>query len=110
MMELARVRAGQGCRWHGTGETPVIRPNEFADGQTCLPQERYFQGGIMLATNIVVESKTIGEPFGGEEELRAWVAKNLRLRFPKQGVCANHVSPFEYLRRSYFEPSTDLVV
>src|SRR3989440_8159442 len=64
----------------------------------------------MLATNIVVESKTIGEPFGGEEELRAWVAKNLRLRFPKQGVCANHVSPFEYLRRAYFEPSTDLVV
>src|SRR5438067_3424875 len=64
----------------------------------------------MSATSIVVEAKTVGKPFKWEEELRAWVAENLRLHFPESGVCANHVSPFEYLRSAYFEPSTDLVV
>lgn len=42
--------------------------------------------------------------------LRAWLAGFLKLKFPEKGVCPGHVSPFEYLRRAYFEPGKDLVV
>lgn len=44
------------------------------------------------------------------EELRAWVEGNLGLKLPAKSVCPGHVSPFEYLRRAYFEPAEDLVV
>src|SRR2546421_1054097 len=64
----------------------------------------------MSEATIAVGAKTIGTPFKHDWELRAWLATKLDLKFPGEGVCPNHVSPFEYLRRSYFEPSTDLVV
>jgi hypothetical protein len=32
------------------------------------------------------------------------------MTFAKEGVCAGHCSPFEYLKAAYFEPGRDLVV
>src|SRR5215213_8937899 len=45
-----------------------------------------------------------------DKGLRGWLASYLQLKFPPAGVCAGHVSPFEYLRSAYFEPGKDLVV
>jgi hypothetical protein len=39
-----------------------------------------------------------------------WVELYLGLRVPTRAVCAGHAAPFEYLRRAYFEPGSDLVV
>lgn len=64
----------------------------------------------MSEESIVVEAKTIGKPFKEKEELRAWLAEHLHLKFPDKPACPNHVSPFEYIRRAYFEPGSDLVV
>ncbi len=54
--------------------------------------------------------KEIWDACKNDEELRAWVDTYLHMTFPKEGICPGHVSPFEYLRSAYFEPSTDLVV
>jgi hypothetical protein len=44
------------------------------------------------------------------EQLYAWVARFLKLKLPKAGVCPGHDSPFAYLCHAYFEPTSDCVV
>jgi hypothetical protein len=52
----------------------------------------------------------IWHPCTSAEHLRDWLKTFLHLTFPAKGICPGHVSPFEYLRQSYFEPAKDLVV
>src|ERR1700745_571176 len=51
----------------------------------------------------------IWKPLLDEKDLHNWIETFLRLKMPRQSVCPGHVAPFEYLRRSYFEPAEDLV-
>jgi hypothetical protein len=44
------------------------------------------------------------------DELHAWIATYTGLHVPRRAVCCGHAAPFDYLRRSYFEPSVDQVV
>lgn len=39
-----------------------------------------------------------------------WVRTFLGLQVPRRAVCPDHIAPFEYLMRAYFEPGQDLVV
>src|SRR3712207_6480191 len=43
-------------------------------------------------------------------ELHRWVGTLLEVWVPRNSVCPGHHAPFEYLRRSFFEPARDLVV
>jgi hypothetical protein len=45
-----------------------------------------------------------------DDELHAWVRLYTGLDVPRQPVCPGHDAPFDYLRYSYFEPASDLVV
>jgi hypothetical protein len=45
-----------------------------------------------------------------DDELYAWVTSVLKLKLPRTHVCADHQSPFDYLRHAYFEPTKDCVV
>lgn len=49
-------------------------------------------------------------PLRTPEELRHWLRAHLGLTFPMQAMCAGHDTPLEYLRCSYFEPASDVVV
>lgn len=49
-------------------------------------------------------------PCRSASALHLWVRNFLGMDIPVRAVCAGHDAPFEYLRRSYFEPGRDLVV
>ena len=49
-------------------------------------------------------------PCQDDDELHAWVRLYTGLRVPRTPVCPGHDAPFDYLRLSYFEPASDLVV
>lgn len=44
------------------------------------------------------------------DDLHRWVRVFCNLRLPRKPVCANHVAPFDYVVRAYFEPTRDQVV
>lgn len=44
------------------------------------------------------------------EGLHRWIGQHLELQISRRAVCPGHSAPFEYLVRSYFEPSQDMVV
>jgi hypothetical protein len=50
------------------------------------------------------------KPCASREELRRWLELFLGLKMPADAVCSGHVSPFEYVCRAYFEPTTDVVI
>lgn len=54
--------------------------------------------------------KHLMKPCQNDHALHAWVKAHLGLDIPTTPVCPHHDAPFEYLRRSYFEPGNDLVV
>ena len=64
----------------------------------------------MTSKNESTEYVELWNPCSTAEQLRGWLETFLHLKFPAKGICPGHVSPFEYLRRSYFEPAGDLVV
>src|SRR4051812_36956599 len=49
-------------------------------------------------------------PCSTPDQLHAWVRLYTGLHLPRVAVCGGHAAPFEYVRRAYFEPATDLVV
>ncbi len=49
-------------------------------------------------------------PLKTPDDLHHWVRLFCNLDIPRTSVCAHHTAPFEYLRRAYFEPSSDQVV
>ena len=49
-------------------------------------------------------------PCETEDELHAWVRLFTGLSVPRRPLCPEHDAPFDYLRHSYFEPASDLVV
>ena len=50
------------------------------------------------------------KPCATDDALHAWVRLFVGLDVPRVAVCPTHQPPFEYLRRSYFEPTRDVVV
>ncbi|HVT87407.1 MAG TPA: hypothetical protein VHD56_01030 [Tepidisphaeraceae bacterium] len=42
--------------------------------------------------------------------LHAWVYRFTGLNIPRQAICEHHQAPFDYLKKSYFEEASDLVV
>ena len=44
------------------------------------------------------------------DQLHRWIHFVLGLSIPTTPVCPHHDAPFDYLRRSFFEPASDLVV
>jgi hypothetical protein len=54
--------------------------------------------------------KILLQPCRTADDLHSWIRLFTGLRIPRRSVCANHQAPFDYLRRSYFEPTTDQVV
>src|SRR5690349_4816045 len=62
------------------------------------------EGGTLAAPSEVFT------PCNSEEHLREWLWYYLHLRFPKNGICPGHVSPYAYLHHAYFEPTKDVVV
>ena len=49
-------------------------------------------------------------PCENDDELHAWVRLFTGLNVPRRALCPGHDAPFDYLRYSYFEPASDLVV
>jgi hypothetical protein len=49
-------------------------------------------------------------PLRSPDDLHRWVRVFCNLHLPRQSVCPNHVAPFDYLARAYFEPTRDQVV
>ncbi len=59
----------------------------------------------------IVEPNTPSQPeIKSAPDLFNWITQHLHLKMPLEGVCPGHCSPFEYLRRAFFEPAQDLVV
>lgn len=50
------------------------------------------------------------KPCRNANDLQRWLKRHLNLRLPPSSLCPGHCSPFEYLRRAYFEPAADLIV
>jgi hypothetical protein len=50
------------------------------------------------------------QPCRTADDLKQWLQTHLKLHMPAAGICPNHCSPLEYIRRAYFEPGGDLVV
>ena len=55
-------------------------------------------------------AKLLMTPCRDDDALHAWVKLFAGLDVPRQSVCPDHAPPFDYLRRSYFEPASDQVV
>lgn len=52
----------------------------------------------------------VTRPCRTPDELHAWVRLFCGLNVPRIATCPAHDAPFEYLRRAYFEPASDLVI
>jgi Terminase RNaseH-like domain len=50
------------------------------------------------------------KPCKNENQLDTWIRLYTLLKIPREPVCPGHSSPFEYIRRAYFEPTRDLIV
>jgi hypothetical protein len=50
------------------------------------------------------------KPLRTDDELASWLRLYCGIRVPRRSVCPHHVAPFDYVRRAYFEPSSDQVV
>src|ERR1700733_11195128 len=57
-----------------------------------------------------VAKKILLQPCHSDDDLHRWIRLFTGLRIPRRPVCANHQAPFDYLRRAYFEPTSDQVV
>src|SRR5436190_21812697 len=60
--------------------------------------------------SLEIERICLLRPCETAEQLHAWVKYFCGLNVPTKPVCPDHSAPFEYLRRSYFEPASDQVV
>jgi hypothetical protein len=58
----------------------------------------------------VNDASTLLRPLRTDDELAGWLRLYCGLRVPRRAVCAHHAAPFDYVRRAYFEPSSDQVV
>lgn len=76
----------------------------FSDSSFCFGQTGFFKGGLMDI------DKFFWTPCADREHLRKWLEMFLGLKMPIAAVCDGHVTPFEYVCRSYFEPAADLVI
>src|SRR6185295_11834760 len=60
-----------------------------------------------------VESLTsadILQPCATPDVLHQWLLDHLEIDVPRVAVCERHDPPFDYIRRAYFEPASDVVV
>lgn len=84
---------------------------EVTDGASNKPGDDSPREEATIATHVKAKRKPpVFQPCADEDQLDEWVRRHLGLTIPRKASCDGHAAPFDYLKRAYFEPSSDQVI
>src|SRR5262249_26953237 len=101
---MSRMSAPRNCSisWRPaySGHRPEIRDTSSTS----------FRGRTIMRLPKRRQEKYLRLPCENADHLHHWIEGYANLRVPRVSVCPHHDAPFDYVRKAYFQESTDLIV